>query len=173
MAIEFHCEHCGTLVRTGEENAGKRGKCPSCHQSVYIPTPDDQIETLELAPVDEEEERRKQALLEETRQLTQELMHDRNVPPESAATAPAPAPTPLGDVRLAKVVMQERIVQYARHMAQGDLSKAESLAKEIRRDMKLAEEVMQEMTVDELPPPELADIPRPVLVGFFKQLRGK
>mgnify|MGYP000946439218 CR=1 FL=1 len=51
MAIEFHCEFCGKQVRAQDEHAGKRAKCPSCHQSVYVPTPSDQIEALGIEPL--------------------------------------------------------------------------------------------------------------------------
>ena len=170
MAIEFHCEHCGKLVRAAAEHAGKRGKCPGCHQSVYIPTPDDQIEILDVAPVDQDDEQRKKELLDETRDLTHSIMHDRESPPESAADT-RPGPASLGDARLAKAAMESQVIQYARSMAAGNLAEAEKLAEEIRRDMTIAEEVMQQLTVDEIPPEDLADIPRPVLVAFFKQLR--
>jgi hypothetical protein len=58
-------------------------------------------------------------------------------------------------------------------MADGNLDEAESLAREIRRDLRRAEDVMQRLTMDEIPPAQLAGIKRPVLVGFFKQLREK
>jgi hypothetical protein len=172
MAIEFHCEHCGKLVRAGDEHAGKRGKCPGCHQNVYIPTPDDQLDPLQVAPLDDADESRQKQLLDESRDLAQDLMRDREAPPESAADT-APSPAPLGDARLAKAAMEESLVQYVQSMAKGDLSRAEQLAAEIRSDMTVAEEIMQRLTLDEIPPDELADIPRPVLVAFFKQLREK
>ena len=46
MTIEFHCPKCGKHIKAPKEAAGKNGKCPACHQSVYVPTPDDEIEPL-------------------------------------------------------------------------------------------------------------------------------
>jgi cell division septation protein DedD len=36
MAIEFQCV-CGRRLRTAEEHAGKKGRCPACHESITIP----------------------------------------------------------------------------------------------------------------------------------------
>jgi len=172
MAIEFHCEHCGKLIRTSEGNAGRRGTCPSCHQSVYIPTPDDQLEPLPVVPEDEEEERRERELIEEARRLARRLMTERDTPPE-APTPSTPKPAPEGDARLARALMEEQIVEYIRCMARGELTRAQGLAAEIRQDLKLANEVIQRLTADAILPAELDDIPRPVVIGFLKQLREK
>lgn len=172
MAIEFHCEHCGKLVRAADEHAGKRGKCPGCQQSVYIPNPE--IEPLPIAPLDREDQQRQRDLLDETRRLTEEIRHERDTPPpEAPRGTKQPRPAPEGDARLSHVVMQEAVVNYAKAMAAGDLGRAAELNREIRRDFRLAEEVIQRIMVDEIPPAELADIPRPVLIAFFKQLREK
>ncbi|MFH1746457.1 MAG: hypothetical protein ABIG44_05365 [Planctomycetota bacterium] len=176
MAIEFHCDHCGKMIRAGDEHAGKRGQCPHCHNSVYIPTPSDQIEILDLAPLDQSDEERQRRLLDEGRDLAHNIMHDRDT---GAVPEPPPARIadsdnlPIGDARLAKAMMEDLIIRYAQHMAQGDLTQAQELATEIRADLPLAEEVMQALMLDEIPPEQLASIPRPVLVGFFRQLREK
>ena len=162
MAIEFHCDHCGKMVRTGDEHAGKRGKCPHCHNSVYIPTPSDQIEILKLAPVDESDEQRQKELLDETRNLVQRIRTDKDAKKIMQLHA-----------RLIAANMEALIIEYALCMARGDLSRAEELAADIRLNMQAAEEVMERIAVDQVPPPQLADIPRPVLVAFFKQLREK
>jgi phage FluMu protein Com len=171
MAIEFHCQHCGHLIRTGNEHAGKRGKCPHCQNSVYIPTPSDELEPLDLAPVDDADERRQRELLEETRKLTERMLHEKDVPPEIPHTGPRPEP--VGDIRLTTANMENLVIDYALNMAAGKLAEADELAEEIHMNMSAAEEVMQRMTLDEIPPPRLAKIPRPVLVGFFKQLRER
>jgi len=170
MSIEFHCNHCGTLVRAPDDAGGKHGKCPACHQSVYIPLPSDRVEPLEIAPVDEAEERERARLVKESRDLQRRLLEERDIPAGAAATPP---PSPAGQVIPPKLDMETLIIEYAQAMAAGDLEQAEQLAADIRADMKAAEDVMQRMTLDELPPEGLAGIPRPVLVGFFKQLREK
>ncbi|MCK4342306.1 MAG: hypothetical protein KAY37_11355 [Phycisphaerae bacterium] len=169
MAIEFHCDHCGKLVKTSNENAGKRGKCPHCKNSVYIPTPSEELEPLKLAPLDTSEEDEKKRLLEETRQLTQQIRGDKTeVPPEMPK---APLPVPEGDPRL-QLDMETLVIEYALSMAEGSLAEAEEYAKDIRTDMGRAGDVIQRLTMDDLPPRRLAKIPRPVLIGFLRQLRG-
>ncbi len=170
MSIEFHCNHCGKLVRAPDDAGGKRGKCPACHQSVYIPMPADQVEPLEIAPVDEAEERERDRLLKESQDLQRRLLEEREIPKGMAAAAP---PSPGGQVIPPQLDMETLLIEYAEAMAAGDLEQAEQLASDICTDMNAAEEVMQRLLLDELPPQRLAKIPRPVLVGFFKQLRAK
>jgi hypothetical protein len=167
MTIEFHCDHCGHLVRTGAEHAGKRGRCPHCHQNVYIPTPSDQIEPLRLAPTDDQEERERKRLDEESRAVARALREEKEAPPDLVKT---PLPEPVGDVRLPSDV-ETLIIQYALCMADGKLNEAQELAVEIRMDLDRAQGYIQRLTMDELPPTRLAHIPRAVLLGFLKQLR--
>jgi len=37
MTIEFKCPHCHKPLEASDEIAGKKGKCPSCGQTVTIP----------------------------------------------------------------------------------------------------------------------------------------
>jgi hypothetical protein len=175
MAIEFHCEHCGKAIKAPTEMAGKRGKCPACHNSVYIPTPSEEIEPLTIAPIDRSEELARQKALDETRALQRRLLGEKELPGEArgrpAAAAESRAPTHAAPP--AKGDMDNLIIDYAICMADGDLAGAEQIARDIRKDMKTAENVMQRLTIDEVPHAALARIPRPVLVGFFKQLREK
>lgn len=169
MTIQFHCEHCGKQVKTASEHAGKRGKCPHCHQSVYIPTPPEELEPLRLAPVDETAEQEKRRLEEETRALTRALQSEHaDVPPEPAERG-LPL-EPLGDARLTHD-MELLIVDYVVAMSEGRLPDAEKIAEDIHANWELAAECVQRITMDELPPARLAKIPRPLLNGFLKQLR--
>jgi len=38
MTIQFQCQ-CGKLMKTADESAGKRGKCPACGAVITIPEP--------------------------------------------------------------------------------------------------------------------------------------
>ncbi len=38
MPIEFRCNQCGTLLRTGDDTGGKQAKCPTCGTVMPIPT---------------------------------------------------------------------------------------------------------------------------------------
>ncbi|MDZ7619315.1 MAG: hypothetical protein U1E05_20135 [Patescibacteria group bacterium] len=37
MPIEFRCHQCGTLLRTGDDTAGKQARCPTCANVMPIP----------------------------------------------------------------------------------------------------------------------------------------
>jgi phage FluMu protein Com len=37
MAIEFRCTQCNKLLRTADESAGKKAKCPECGQILRVP----------------------------------------------------------------------------------------------------------------------------------------
>jgi hypothetical protein len=168
MQIEFHCSKCGKLVRTASEHAGKRGRCPSCHQSIYIPTPSEEIEPLELEPLDKSAEREQEQLMRETRELTMKILGEKEKPLDTGPESPADSAQ---DMLPPRMDIETLVIEYALSMADGDLPQAEELANEIRMNMSAAEEFMQRLTLDEIPHPQLARIPRPVLIGFFKQLR--
>src|SRR6266849_5077715 len=68
MALKFSCPHCRKGIRVKEELAGKKGKCPACHQVLTIPivprsgaptpakpTTESDIEALALAALAEKE----------------------------------------------------------------------------------------------------------------------
>jgi phage FluMu protein Com len=172
MAIEFHCEHCGKLIRAGDEEAGRRGKCPHCQISVYIPTPSSELEPLQLAPLDDRDEQQERQLEEESRKLAQRILQEKDVPPESYVSA-APRAEPVGDARLTAANMENLVIEYVLCMSNGKLTEAEELAFEIRTVPHAAEQVIQRLTADQMPPPQLAKIPRPVFVRFLRQLLEK
>ncbi len=176
MPIEFHCNHCGKLVRAPDNAGGKHGQCPGCHQSVYVPTPSDQIEVLDVAPIDQAAEREAQRAAREAQQLAQRLLHERDAGPERAADADAKARGAGGGTFMPRPEhrpdMRRLVIDYALAMASSSIDRAEKLAQEIRSDMRSAEKAIEAVTVDEIPPPELAKIPRPVLNGFFRSLRS-
>lgn len=176
MAIEFHCPYCNKQIRTSEEHGGRHGKCPACHQSVYIPTAPEKIEPLKLEPVDESFAREQARLLRETRELQRRLLTERELPGEArGAAAGRPAatggtvPAPSGP----PVDVESLVYEYVICMADGELEEAGELAGQIRRHMKQADDVIQRLVADEIPPAQLARVPRPVLMGFLKQLREK
>ncbi|MFQ5731684.1 MAG: hypothetical protein ACE5KM_07000 [Planctomycetaceae bacterium] len=40
MTIEFHCASCNKLLRTADDKAGKRARCPDCGETITVPAPD-------------------------------------------------------------------------------------------------------------------------------------
>ena len=83
MAITFHCDYCGKKIEAADKTAGKWGKCPSCHNKLYVPDLNTGDE-LKLAPIDEEEEKTKKQLMAETYKLDQDILTERQTPDEPA-----------------------------------------------------------------------------------------
>ena len=40
MTISFHCAHCGKKMEAPDDAGGKWGKCPRCHNKLYVPSAD-------------------------------------------------------------------------------------------------------------------------------------
>ncbi len=160
MPIEFHCPKCGKTVRAPDDAGGRRGKCPSCHQTIYIPTPDDQLEPLELSPIDPEDEKRQKELETEASALRAAALLDAD-----AGDSDSPSSPP------ADFDVEQYVVRFAICMSQGRLDEAEECAVMLRQRQDRTNEVVDRLMGDELPPNGLESVPRPVLNGFLKQLR--
>ena len=174
MAIVFHCEHCGKKINASPASSGKWGKCPACQNRIYIPMvtagPTDE---LRLAPLDETDEERRNRLLAETFQLTQDILKEKAMP-EIAEEAPAvegsgiiPMPR-MDDKELAK-----EIVRYLRLVADADLDKAAEIAGIISAYGKQTRDILDQIALSEIPEPLLADIPPQVLSGLIRNLRSQ
>ncbi len=163
MAIIFHCERCGKKIEAKDSAGGKLGKCPACHHKLYVPAPDSD-EDLKLSPIDESEETRERKLMEETFELTQDILSEKE-PPASLA---GPAAAEINEKDLTK-----NIILYLRQMADGELVEAEKAAKLISPYHRQAEKIINQLAVQEMPEPELADIPKQVRAGLIRDLRSK
>ena len=179
MSIEFHCEHCDRMIRANDEHGGKHGKCPSCHQQVYIPLAD--AEPLDLTPVDAAEERRAQQQAAESQRFADSVLLDGGSAgrgtsdsevrrygtgsSDAGRSGAGGAPPPAVDVA-------ELINEFAIAMFDGELQEGEEIAKQLRPHRKAVVEVVDRIMADEIPPQALERIPRPVLMGFLKQLRS-
>jgi len=165
MTISFHCEHCGKKIEAKDSTGGKWGKCPACHNKLYVPMPDSD-EELKLAPIDESEEQKKKRLMEETHQLTQSILQERAIP-----NGPAAAAEPISNV--GEKELTKNIILYLRLMADGELDQAEKTAGAIASYRRKATEILDRIAVSEMPEPELADIPQQVLSGLIRNLRTR
>jgi hypothetical protein len=167
MAIEFQCHHCGNKVKTSEEHAGKRGRCPHCKNSVYIPTPSEALDIIPLVPIDEEHEREKEQLAADAQNLSQQIRSDKTNVPEDTSDIPMPEPTATSGL---KPDVETLIIDYVLAMAEGNLDEAEDYAKDIRANMDEAEEIIERISNDDIMPRQLHRVPRAVMIGFLKQL---
>jgi len=165
MAITFHCEHCGKKIEAPDSAGGKWGKCPACHNKVYVPT-SDSGEELKLAPIDTTDLAEQRRLMAETQRIEQEILREKEIQDDSAEiTAPA---YDISDNELTK-----NIIFYLRLMADGDLDQAERTANSIVPCGNRALKILDGIAVSEIPEPELADIPQQVLSGMVRTLRTK
>lgn len=165
MAITFHCEYCGKKIEAADTAGGKWGKCPSCHNKLYVPRPDSG-EELKLAPVDETDLEREQRLMAETHKLTQDILQERDAPdgpPEPAGAAYA----------MSQRELKENVVLYLRQMASGELDEAERTAALIAPHGDKVVEIIDRIALSEIPEPELADIPQQILAGSIRTLRDR
>ncbi|MHC4744403.1 MAG: hypothetical protein ACYS8Z_21020 [Planctomycetota bacterium] len=165
MAIRFHCDHCGKEIKAADSAGGKWGKCPSCHNKLYVPNLNIEDE-LTLAPVDESEEENKKRLMAETYALTQDILQERELP--EGATRMSGAMSAMDEKELTK-----NIILYLRQMADGFLEEAEITAATITPNAIQAGKILDTISVSGMPEPELADIAPQVLAGLIRTLRGK
>jgi DNA-directed RNA polymerase subunit RPC12/RpoP len=169
MSIMFHCEHCGKKVEAPDTAGGKWGKCPACHNKVYIPSLQAD-EEIRLAPLDKEEERKRRELFNETVRLRQDILSETDLPPEEGTLTKNQAAKPgvLSDAEL-----MTTIIAYLRQMADGELDEAGRTAKAVLPNGVRAIKFLERIALSEIPEPELADIPQNVLARLIKTLRNQ
>jgi hypothetical protein len=165
MAITFHCEHCGKKIEAPDGTGGKWGKCPACHNKVYVPD-SDIGEELKIAPIDTTDIAEQKRLMAETRRIEQEILSEKEIPEDSAEIAP-----PVFEV--SDNELTKNIILYLRLMADGDLDQAEGIASSIIFCGERALKIIEGIALSEIPEPELADIPQQVLSGLIRTLRSR
>ena len=166
MSIVFHCESCKKKIQAPDGSGGKYAPCPHCKHRVYIPMPPSALEgeELKLAPIDEDEERRRQQLMRETYSIQATLLKQKEIP-EGADLAAA---AQMDDRELLK-----HIVIYLRLTADSQISDAQKASEKIVQNKKKAVALLDRLAVTEMPEPELADIPPAVLAKLIKVFRTK
>jgi hypothetical protein len=166
MAITFHCGHCGKKIEAPDNAGGKWGKCPACHNKVYVPSPEPG-EELKLKPIDANDLAEQKRLMDETHRIEQEILSEED---EVLDDSPERA-VPVYDV--SDNELTKNIIIYLRLMADGDLEQAEKTAGSIIHCGKRALKILDGIAVSEIPEPELADIPRQILSGLIRTLRTR
>jgi hypothetical protein len=166
MAITFHCEHCGKKIEAPDGTGGKWGKCPACHNKVYVPD-SDAGEELKLAPMDATDMEEQKRLLDETRRIEQEILSEQSEVLDDSPEKAVPV-YEISDNELTK-----NIIIYLRLMADGDLEQAERVSSSVIHCGKRALKILDGIAVSEIPEPELADIPQQILAGLVRTLRTK
>ena len=163
MAITFHCEHCGKKIEAADTAGGKWGKCPSCHNKLYVPSMDIG-EELKLAPIDETDLEREHRLMAETQRLTQDILKEKDIPD-------GPAPLTGALYQMGDKELTQNVITYLRQIVSDELDEAESTAALIAPFSHRAVAIIDRIALSEIPEPELADIPPQVLAGSIRTLR--
>ena len=101
MAITFHCSHCSKKIEAQDSAAGKWGKCPSCHNKVYVPDIHADA-NLKLAPIDEQEEAKRKQLMAESYKLSQDILRERENANGASSTVSA---SQISDKELTKNIL--------------------------------------------------------------------
>ncbi len=170
MGIAFTCEFCGKKIEAPDNAGGRWGRCPACHNKLYIPKQDsNEEEELKLAPIDERDIAKQKQLLAEANKLAQQIMDEREIPSEPAGAAVVSA----SDEEVDENQLTINIITYLRQMAEGDLDRAEGLANKIIPHRRNAAKILDQIALSEIPEPELADIPQQVLSGLIRTLRNR
>jgi hypothetical protein len=166
MSIKLTCDHCGKKIEAQDSAGGKWGKCPACHNKLYVPLPQTEDDELKLAPLDESELQRQRQLMEETYRITQDILEEKSA--AEAATAPTgPAP----DITEEKLT--EHIIRYLRQMYTGKLDEAQRTADRIAPHRRKAAPILDGFAKSDTPDPELEGIPKQVLTGLIRNLRTR
>lgn len=172
MAIEFHCEHCNHLIKAPDDAGGKQGKCPRCGGINYIRRPPAETGELDLAPIDEAEESRRARQAREDANIQWKLLHERSVPGEPGGKG-AGRGVPSEAAQVTSKQLTGLIVKYVDAMSQGKLAEAGAFADQLTRHRVQVTSILDEMAGEDLSGYGMPALPKPVLVGFLKQLRGK
>ncbi len=165
MGITFHCDHCGKKINAKDGAGGRWGKCPSCHNSVYVPDLSPDADELKLAPLDDDDIERQQQLMAETHRLTRDILQERAAPDDLRGTADVPV------TEMDEDDLYHKIVRYLRQMADGNLDAADRMAAIIATQKRQAREILDRISVSDIPEAELSDIPPQILSGFIRTLR--
>ena len=163
MSISFRCEHCGKKVEAPDSAGGRRGKCPYCKQSNYIPMPVSEDELFELAPEEDEPPRsgpEAEAISEQERALIAEI--------GGAYTGRVPLEQREG---LKTEDLHPFVVNYCLDLSDSRLDRAGMHLTELRKVPKIALAAVDEFLSGQALEPALDKIPPKILQGFLTQLR--
>lgn len=164
MSITFQCEHCHKEIKAPDEAGGKRGKCPFCHQSTYVPSPVSEDEILPLADVDEEQERRDK----ETVQRLYAQEHDL-----LAQTGSAPAPPLEHREELTTADLHHFVINFCLEMARDRAEAADAEAAKLRKFGPLGLKALEEIASGDVREPALDAIPRRPRELYLNTLRSR
>ncbi len=171
MAIILHCEYCGKKIEAADSTGGKWGKCPACHNKLYVPSLHSG-EGLKLAPIDVTAEEREKQLMAETHKITQDILREREGPEGTPETI-GPIETAGPVLNMTERELTKYIIMYLRLMADNELYEAHRITGLIAPHSVQAVKILDKIALSEMPEPELADISQLALSGSIRALRDE
>lgn len=167
------------------EMAGRVSKCPACGNPVYVPTPEEEIEELPLAPEDVSDLQKEAMLQAERRRLDSLLLREndgrdsgetsepagRTAVPPGAGSQPGAGQT--GGVGSIGSRLEKALHTYLVAVRDSNLDAAERALNILRMQPRTARELVDRLATDQIPPPEMAKVPATVYQGFLKSLRSR
>jgi hypothetical protein len=164
MTITIQCENCRKDVVAPDAAAGKRGKCPFCGHSNYIPAPVAEEEILDLAPIDEEEERRHKEELRRLREQEKALLEAEK---ENPVVPLDEKETVTGED------VQHFVVNYCLDMYSSKLDRLGTHVLKLRKFKAAGLQAVEELLSERVKEPALRSIPPRALKAFLAQLRDE
>ena len=162
MTIKFHCEHCGKLIQAPDNAGGRRGKCPHCPGSNYIPTPD--ATEIDLAPLDEGDE------LERRQEIDSLMAAERDLLSHTTRAESAPRLNEKHADQISSKDLHHLVVNYCLDMAAGQLERADRAAFELNGHHDANRQAISDFVTGQVLEPALDAIPTKVLQGFLANL---
>ncbi len=161
MAIRFHCDHCGKLIKAPDSAGGRQGKCPACEGVNYIPAPPEEAEEL---PLDEAEER----LMRE--QEAALFAKDQAILAESSAVETQPRLSQMDTADVDGKDLHHLVVNYCLDMFAGNLERAATHVAKLNQHTGPNHQAVKDFQDGKVREPAMANIPAKVLAGFLKAL---
>ena len=163
MSITFRCEHCHRDVTAPDDAGGRRGKCPFCQKSTYIPAPVAEDDILPLAPIDEEEERHRKAEADELWKQDLALLDSSD---DGSTEPPLEQRQDLTPEDLAHFA-----INYCLDMADSNIERAKTYVAKLEQFGSLGRQAVDSLLTDEMLDPALSSLPEQLARGFLRQLR--
>ncbi len=165
MTITFTCEHCRKEVKAPDSAAGRRGKCPYCGETSYVPDPEAIEEgEIPLAPIDEQEEEQLRREKEQLRQQERILLSEANQTEGAGGQ----------EEKRNDVVPEDYyplVTGYCVAMANSNLDRAENQLRKLKPAGYTAINAVDDFLKGKAQDDSLDQIPPKLLKGFLKQLQ--
>lgn len=175
MASDLTCDKCGKKTSVSRDQQGGQVKCPHCGNETYVPTPEEDIEELPLAPEDESERQREERLLAERRRIDRILASEAgdDQPSEQAGESPVPPPSARAQSSSGRTTVRGVVLRYLTAMRDTDLDQADEALSLLATRREDAIRIVDELASDQIPPAEMSNVPPGVYQGFLKTLRSQ